>query len=153
MRAWVVYVVLLLAAAAPLVRAQMSAADGSTQQITGFRVPSYDAENNLTSQLFGDSARILPDGRVDITGLRLEFYSSGETGRVTEMKVTSPRCLYERSSNSATSAAPVRLARDNMVVTGTGFAWMNKEQRMEIYSDAKVVIRDAQRSMKGIVKP
>lgn len=123
------------------------------QQVTGFRVPSYDAKNNLTSQMFGDTATILPDGRVDITELRMEFYSGTTSNRQTEMRVTSPRCVYNRNSGSATSDAPVRIARDNMVVTGNGFEWNNKDQRLVILRDSKVVLKEAQRSIEEGVKP
>lgn len=123
------------------------------QQVTGFRVPSYDAKNNLTSQMFGDTATILPDGRVDITELRMEFYSGTASNRQTEMRVTSPRCVYNRNSGSATSDAPVRIARDNMVVTGNGFEWNNKDQRLVILRDSKVVLKEAQRSIEEGVKP
>lgn len=123
------------------------------QQVTGFRVPSYDAKNNLTSQMFGDAATILTDGRVDITELRMEFYSGSASNRQTEMRVTAPRCVYNRNSGSATSDAPVRIARDNMVVTGTGFEWNNRDQRLVILKDAKVVLKEAQRSLEEGVKP
>ena len=123
------------------------------QQVTGFRVPSYDARNNLTSQMFGDTATILTDGRVDITELRMEFYSGTVSNRQTEMRVTSPRCVYNRNSGAATSSAPVRIARDNMVVTGTGFEWSNKDQRLVILNDAKVVLKEAQRSIEEGIKP
>ncbi len=118
------------------------------QQITQFRVPSYDNENNLTSQMFGDTAVILANGKVDITGLRLEFYSGVASNRLTEMRVTSPRCLYDRNSGSATSDAPVRIARDNMVVTGTGFEWSSRNEKLVIHQDAKVVFNDIKRSMR-----
>lgn len=123
------------------------------QQVTGFRVPSYDAKNNLTSQMFGDAATILADGRVDITELRMEFYSGTASNRQTEMRVTSPRCVYNRNTGSATSDAPVRIARDNMVVTGNGFQWNNKDQRLVILRDSKVVLKEVQRSIEEGVQP
>ena len=123
------------------------------KQITGFRVPSYDDKNNLTSQMFGDAAVILPDGRVDITELRMEFYSGTTSNRQTEMRVNSPRCVYNRNSGSATSDAPVRLARDNMVVTGTGFEWNNRKQRLVIFQDAKVVLKEAGKNLEEGIKP
>lgn len=118
------------------------------QQVTGFRVPSYDDQNNLTSTMFGESAMIMPDGKVDITDLRLEFYSGVATNRQIEMRVTSPRCMYDRNTGSATSDAPVRLARDNMVVTGVGFQWSSREEKLFIEKDAKVVFNDIKRSMR-----
>lgn len=129
---------------------------GEAQTVTGFRVPSYDREGNMTSQVFGDSARILPDGAVDIVELRMEFYAvAGQTAtnRHVDMRITSPRCLYNRTSGTATSDAPVRIARDNMVVTGVGFQWFGNAERLEIYNSAKVVLKDVKRGMKTEPKP
>lgn len=121
------------------------------QVVTGFRVPTYDREGNLTSQVFGDRARILPNGLVDIVELRMEFYGGeggSSTNRTVEMRISSPRCLYNRVTGNATSDAPVRISRDNMVVTGVGFQWFGDAQRFEIYSNAKVVLKDIKRGAK-----
>ena len=125
------------------------------QTVSGFRVPSIDKDGNLTSQMFGDSARILPNGLVDIAELRMEFYVRGSvmTNRQIDMRITSPRCLYNRGTGVATSEAPVRIARDNMVVTGTGFRWVGSEERLEIYSEAKVVLKDVKRNINSEAKP
>lgn len=120
------------------------------QQVTGFRVPSYDDQGNMTSQMFGDAARIMTNGMVEITELRMEFYARGSADRQLQMRVTSPRCFYDRGTSSATSEAPVRISRDNMVVTGTGFTWDGKKERLQIGRDAKVVLKDAKTSMKDV---
>jgi hypothetical protein len=117
------------------------------QTMKGFRVPSYDAEGNLTSQMFGDFARILPDGMVEITELRMEFYEKSSTNQATEMRVSSPRCLYHRLKGTAESDDTIRIARDNMVVTGRGYSWNNTDEVMKIRNDAKVVLKDARRQM------
>lgn len=126
-----------------------------SQTVSGFRVPTYDADGRLTSQIFGDSARILPGGAVEIAELRMEFYSktSDSTNRLLDMRVTSPRCFYDRNSGIATSDAPVRISRDNMVVTGTGFRWDGSGERLEIYSQSKVVLKDIKRTMKAEAGP
>lgn len=142
-------------AALSLVRAPAQPA-GEAQTVTGFRVPSYDRDGNMTSQVFGDSARILPDGTVDIVELRMEFYAvngQAATNRQVDMRITSPRCLYNRTSGTATSDAPVRIARDNMVVTGVGFQWFGNAERLEIYNNAKVVLKDIKRGIATEPKP
>ena len=154
MRVWMWMVAgALLGAGAVRAQKPLVPMSPQNQQVNNFRVPSYDAKNNMTSQMFGDAATILADGRVDITELRMEFYSGTASNRQTEMRVTSPRCIYDRNSGSATSDAPVRIARDNMVVTGMGFRWNNKDQRLVILRDSKVVLKEVQRSMKEGIKP
>jgi hypothetical protein len=120
---------------------------GDIQPVSGFSVPTYDEEGNLTSKLFGDYAKILPDGLVEITGLRVEFYSGGETNRRTDMRVSSPKCFFHRGKGVAMSDSSVRIARDNMVVTGEGFVWDSKKEHLRIAKDAKVVFKDFRRNV------
>jgi hypothetical protein len=144
-----------LAAAWAFARAAAQSA-GEVQTVTGFRVPSYDREGRMTSQVFGDTARILPDGSVDIAELRMEFYAAeGQTAtnRAVEMRITSPRCVYHRATGVVTSDASVRIARDNMIVTGEGFQWIGAAERLEIYRNAKVVLKDIKRGIRLESKP
>ena len=48
--------------------------EAQVQTVTGFRVPDYDEDNNLKSQLFGDFAKVLPNGVIEITQLKIDFY-------------------------------------------------------------------------------
>jgi hypothetical protein len=129
---------LLLALAAP-----GWAAEESAQTVTGFRVPEYDENNHLKSQLFGDFAKILPDGVIEITQLKIVFYSDGKV----DMTVTSPKCTYKQKEGTAESEAEVRIARDNMVVTGRGFAWNGRDEKFQIFNEAKVVLKEARQQM------
>ncbi len=107
------------------------------QTVAGFRVPEYDADNNLKSQLFGDFARVLADGVIEITGLKIDFYSKQQVA----MTVTSPKCRYNQKVNLAESDADIRIARENMVVTGVGFSWNGRDERFLIRDQAKVVLK------------
>ncbi len=109
------------------------------QTIRGFEVPEFDRENRLQSRLSGELARLMPNGKVDITGLRVEFY---DDERQVEMVVTAETCLYDQTTRNASSDAHIRIARDNMVITGRGFVWEAEEERFEIHDEAKVVFRD-----------
>lgn len=109
------------------------------QTIRGFEVPEYDRENRLQSRLFGDLARLLPSGLVDITGMRVEFY---DDDREVEMRVTAETCLYDRTTRNASSDAHIRISRQNMIITGKGFVWDAEEERFEIHEEAKVVFSD-----------
>ncbi len=111
---------------------------GKTLQ--GFQVPEYDEQGNLKSQLFGDYAEILPDGSVQITNLRIEAYEKGQKA----MEVTAPACLYNERTKQATSDTDIKIERDNMIVTGTGFAWDSAQNRIEIQNNVKVVLKNVQ---------
>ena len=109
------------------------------QVIRGFEVPEFDRENRLRSRLYGELARMLSDGKVDITGMRIEFY---DDDREVEMRVSAESCLYNRVSGSATSETGIRIARENMIITGRGFDWDAESERFEIHNEAKVVFKD-----------
>jgi len=117
--------------------------------VAGVRIPSYNDKGQLVSQLFGDLAKSLPDGNVEITGLKVEFYE----GTQVNMRVTAPVCIFNRAQNTAQSDGPVRITRDKMVVTGTGFEFNNKDERFVIHKDAKVVLMGARKDLKQGMVP
>lgn len=117
---------------------------GDYQTIRGFEVPEFDRDNRLRSKLFGDFARILPSGLVDITNMRIEFF---DDDRRVEMRVHAETCLYDRVTRNAESDTRVRIARENMIITGEGFTWNAEEGQFDIYEDAKVVLKGALRSV------
>lgn len=119
------------------------AVDMVGQTVTGFRVPEYDAENNLKTLLLGDFAKILPGGVIEIMGLRIEVYQQGKVA----MTVTAPHCRFHQKDNRAESDGDVRIANDEMVVTGKGFDWNNKDEVFKIHSQTRVVLRNARRAV------
>ncbi len=108
------------------------------QRIAGFEVPDFDDEMRLQSMLFGDYARIMPNGEVEITNLMIEFYTED---REVEMRVTSPECIYDRATRDARSDSNIRIARENMIITGKQFVWSADNGRFEIFSDARVLLK------------
>lgn len=117
--------------------------DSGVQTVAGFRVPEYDENNRLKSQLFGDFAKILPDGVIEITQLKIDFYSEGKV----HMTVTAPRCSYKQKEGMAESDADVRITREDMVVTGHGFAWNGRDEQFRIFKETKVVLKGARKQV------
>ncbi len=132
--------VLLLFCAVP-VWAQRA---GDTQTITEFEVPEFGPDNELKSKLYGKRAVVKPNGLVDIDGLRIEFF---DIRRVVEMRVTAETCLYNRVTKNAESEGRVRIARDQMIITGEGFRWNAEEGRFRIFNDSKVVLQRLEQTM------
>jgi hypothetical protein len=120
----------------------------TAQTVTGFRVPDYDAEGHLKSELFGELARVLPDGVIEISQLKIDVYNKDRV----DMTVTAPKCAYNQKDGLAKSDSDVRISRENMVVTGVGFTWNGQSQRFEILNQAKVVLKDAHRQVDTGVK-
>jgi hypothetical protein len=123
---------------------------GYAQEISGFRVPDYDAEGNLKSQLYGDYAQIRPNDEVEITNLKIETFGKGSDP---EMLVTSPHCVYNRQSGSARSESALRIARDNMIITGEGYVWDSGSERFVIRRKARVVLKNAAGNIKKGTEP
>jgi len=119
------------------------AEESSVQTVAGFRVPEYDDNNQLKSQLFGDFAKVLTEGVIEITQLKIDFYSDGKV----DMTVTSPQCTYKQKDGRAESDATVRITREDMVVTGKGFAWSGRDEKFQIFKEAKVVLKGARKQM------
>jgi len=139
------------------VRAQSTAKElsqaiplGGDSQMKGFRVPSYDDKSVMTSQIFGELAKVLPDGNIEITGLKLEFYSYVGEERITDMTVTSPLCFFNRARGVVVSESDVRISRNEMVVTGKGFRYSNDKQELKILHDSRVVLKNAARKSSNL---
>jgi lipopolysaccharide export system protein LptC len=137
----------IAAVAAGLAFARAVADESEGVVITEFDVPEYNEEGTMTSRIRGDTARVMTNGFVQVNGLTMEFYKEGSTNRDVEMRVASPRCLLHRDKKAAVSDSDVRIARDNMVVTGTGFMWNNNDQKLVILTNSRVVIKGARRNM------
>ena len=113
--------------------------------LTVFRVPEFDEQGKLKSQIQGDFAEVLPNGVIKITQLTMEFYA--KDGQV-DMKVTAPKCIYDRDRGGAASDSDVKIERGNMEVTGVGFIWDGKKERLQIYKDTRVVLKDVRKHLK-----
>ena len=120
-----------------------SAQNVGQQVITGFRVPEYDDQGRLKSQLFGDYAKIPMTGPIEVHQLKYEFYN--ESGTQAETRITAPLCFYDREHGEASSDGAVRIARDDMVITGVGFHFSRNTERMIIHNQVKVVLKGMRR--------
>jgi lipopolysaccharide export system protein LptC len=110
--------------------------DNATGYIEKFEVPERDENGNLKWKLNGDKAQIRPDGLMNVINARAEFYTSNRLAVV----FTSPTCLLDRFNNRATTDDPVRIERDNVVVTGIGGDWDGATSSLSIHSNVQVII-------------
>jgi 3-deoxy-D-manno-octulosonate 8-phosphate phosphatase (KDO 8-P phosphatase) len=108
----------------------------ATGYIEKFEVPERDEDGNLKWKLMGDKAQILPDGMLNIFNARAEFYTNNQIALV----FTAPTCLLDRANNRATTDDPVRIVRDDVIVTGVGGAWDGAKSSLSIRSNVQVII-------------
>lgn len=117
-----------------------AAQDPNVQSLSGFELPEYDADGKIIRHIFGDMAEMLPGGLIRISNLRVDIYKDEQV----DMKVIAPRCELDQQSKQAVSDGPVRIIRDNMVVTGRGFDFSNEKERIQIMHDTRVVLKGFQ---------
>jgi len=113
-------------------------AQDAGMEISGFRVPEYDRDGAMISQLFGEHAEIKSGGDVKITGLRIEFYKDDAVF----MEVKSPYCFYNQKSREAHSDAPVTADMNQVHVSGRGFLVKPGEDVVQVLDESRVVIED-----------
>ena len=106
------------------------------QAVKGFRLPEYDAEGKLKQQLYGQTATFLQDGIIQLTGVKIEIFRSGEL----TARVYSPLCAYDPNRKRAASKQSIRIITEKAVVTGDGFAWNGENEQFQIFQNAKVTL-------------
>jgi 3-deoxy-D-manno-octulosonate 8-phosphate phosphatase (KDO 8-P phosphatase) len=109
----------------------------TTGYIEKFEVPEVDENGNLKWKLYGEKARLRADGMMDIYNMRAEFFEGGKVGLV----FTTAACLLDRVNKKATTDAPVRIERENMVLTGTGGEWDGPAGLFVVHHDVRMELR------------
>jgi len=117
------------------------------QVITGLRVPEYDDQGKLKSLLCGDHATIPLTGPIEVQQLKYEAFSSGTQA---DVRISAPQCYYDRELGTANSTGAVRIARPDLVITGTGFDFDRRSERMVIKSQVRVVLKSV-RKQEGFI--
>ena len=112
---------------------------GAGMEVSGFRVPDYDDQGQLRAQLYGEHAKVLEGGEVEITNLKIEMYKDGEVS----MTVFSPHCFFNKDSRQAHSEGRVLIESGLMTIVGRGFTWSAEAGRFEILHDSKVLVKEA----------
>lgn len=116
--------------------------------VTGFRLPEYDEDGNLTQLLYGETATFLPDNIVELTGLKIELYRQGAV----YLRATASQCALDSARGRAASRQHIRIVTDKSVLTGDGFAWNRENQQFQIFQNVKVTL-DAQMDQGELLKP
>lgn len=118
---------------------------GTGMEVSGFRVPDYDEQGQLRAQLYGEHAKVLEGGEVEITNLKIEMYRDGEV----VMTVFSPHCFFNMETRKARSEGRVLIDSGMMTIVGRGFTWSAEAGRFEILHESKVLVKEAAQSELG----
>ncbi len=107
------------------------------REVIGFRVPEYDDQNVLKSELSGDRALFVGEDEVHITNLVIETFRDEKV----DTRATSPESIYYRSTRNIESDSNIMIERENITITGRDYFYNHAENRFEIRKDAKVVVK------------
>jgi hypothetical protein len=110
---------------------------GAGMEVSGFRVPDYDDQGELRAQLYGEHAKVMEGGEVEITNLKIEMYRDGEVAMI----VFSPHCFFNMDTRRARSQGRVLIESGWMTIAGRGFTWSAEAGRFEILHDSKVLVK------------
>jgi 3-deoxy-D-manno-octulosonate 8-phosphate phosphatase (KDO 8-P phosphatase) len=110
-----------------------------TGYIEKFEVPERDAQGNLLWKITGDKAQLGTNGLMTIVNARAEYYASNKVAGV----FSTPFCVLDRANSRAVTDSPIRIERDNMIVTGVGGVWDGKQSVVTINSNVQVVLPGA----------
>jgi hypothetical protein len=108
-------------------------------QVEGIRVPEYNSDGTLKSEFFGDTARPLDNGLMELTNLRLNFYKEGRLDGF----ILTPRCIYDKNTKLVFSNADVTMRQGDILISGTGFRWFQETQVVEILNRCSLIVNNA----------
>lgn len=144
-----------------IVRAQKTNNEASSEldeymatgmEISGVRAPYYDDEGNLQAQLYGGHVKMLEGRKAEVTNLRVDVYDHGAI----VMTVYAPHCFTKAVEKgkqeilSVESDGDVLIEMDQMTIYGRGFRFSSDNNRFEILSNSKVLVKESARNAKGL---
>lgn len=75
---------------------------------------------------------------VEIDGMTVTITTP--TG-VVETTIEADTCNFDKAQNLAQSDGPITLTHPDLTLTGTGFRWSSQDERIEVLSNVKVVLK------------
>lgn len=124
-------------------------AQTSDEAMSDLRVAlDYYDDGQLKTELFAASALMQPDGHIGATGLVFRcFKQSGET----ELTIKADNCKCDQNEQMAKSDSKVSMEKEDLKITGTGFVWEGKKERLTLLSNVRVEFSKAVVPREGII--
>jgi len=95
----------------------------------------YYDDGKLKTELFATRALVRPEGGIQATGLVFRcFTQSGET----ELTIKADNCECDQADQTARSDSKVSMEKAEMKITGTGFVWNGKGERVKLLKNVRV---------------
>jgi hypothetical protein len=94
-------------------------------------------DGSIKTHLVADRAQA-KGSVMEINGLTVEI--TKPTGEV-ETVIEADTCNFDKEQNLAQSDGPISLTHPDLKVTGVGFRWSSKDERIEVLSNVRVELR------------
>jgi len=125
-------------------------AEDVIKPIQNLRIPiEFYGNGKVKTELTAGLAKIPPKGDIEATDVKLEFLDP--LGNV-EARMVADDCHYDKTNGVAKSESNVMMEKQGTVITGKGFEWNAKEEKMTILSNVKVVLKNNMRIWPGTDK-
>ncbi len=123
----------------------VSAAIGFSQPVTAttpvqnFKLPTFTPEGYRSMLLLGSSATVAP-GVINLTEMNLTLFSGDAASKV-ETVILSPVAAVSPDSGQVSGDSTVRMIRDDIEITGTGWTYDHRQKKVSITRNARIVYR------------
>lgn len=110
--------------------------------VKDFRLPTFTKDSWIASVLRADTAHIISQTQVEMTGVTLTIFSGDANNRVDTVFV-SPAATVHREPDHESIHGPesVRVVRDSLEITGEQWSYFYREKRVLIEKNARIVFR------------
>jgi len=136
LRAGNILALLTIAAALAADRPLPCLAQAPAQVGTGVRYVSHDKQGRLQAEILGDSAQLLPDGSIVVSGLSMNIFEPD--GVTVSARVTADKCVYRSAGGQVESDSVFKMVQSSAVVSGVGFKWSPEDRVVRVLSSTRV---------------
>lgn len=111
----------------------------ATTPVQNFKLPTFTPEGYRSMLLRGSSATVAP-GAINLTDMNLTLFS-GDQASTVETVILSPVATASPDSGRVSGADTVRMIRDDLEITGTGWSYDHRQKKVSITRNARIVYR------------
>jgi hypothetical protein len=108
----------------------------SQTPVSNFRLPTFTEQGHRSMLLQGSQALVAPN-RVDLKDLNLTLFT-GDAASTVETVILSPVATANLASETIHGDGTVRVIRDDLEITGTGWSYDHHQKKVSITANARI---------------
>lgn len=113
----------------------------ATTPVRNFKLPTFTPEGYRAMLLLGSEAMVGAE-RINVTNLNLTLFK-GDAADTVETVILSPAATATVDAGRVQGDSTVRVVRDDIEITGTGWTYDHAQKKVSITHHARVVFRAA----------